>query len=196
LLRALQERVVRPVGSDREVPFDARLICATHHDLESDVEEGRFRRDLYFRINVIHVEVPPLRSRASDVLVLAQRFVDRLAQSSGKRVVGISSEAAERLLAYSWPGNVRELENAIERAVAVTRFERIAVDDLPERIRNYRSSHVIVSSSDPAELQTMDEVERRYIASVLEATSGNKTVAAKILGFDRETLYNKLERMR
>src|SRR5262249_55632737 len=142
LLRALQDRTVRPVGSDHEVPFDARLICATHHDLESDVDEGRFRQDLYFRINVIHVEVPPLRSRGSDVLLLAQRFIDRMGASAGKHVKGISPTAAERLLAYSWPGNVRELENAIERAVAVTRFEDIVVEDLPERIRNYRASHV------------------------------------------------------
>jgi len=194
LLRALQDRTVRPVGSDSDVPFDARLISATHHDLESDIEAGSFRQDLYFRINVIHVEVPPLRSRGSDILVLAQRFVDRLARSSNKHVGGLSAGAAERLLAYAWPGNVRELENAMERAVAVTRFEEIAVDDLPERIRNYRASHVVVASDDPAELQSMAEVERRYIARVLEAVAGNKTLAARILGFDRKTLYNKLER--
>ena len=194
LLRALQDRVVRPVGSDRETAFDARLICATHHDLESDVEDGHFRRDLYFRINVIHVQVPPLRSRSGDILVLAQRFVDRFAHAAGKRIKGLSPAAGERLLAYAWPGNVRELENAIERAVAVTQFEDLVVDDLPQRIRDYKSSHVIVASEDPAELQTMAEVERRYITSVLAATSGNKTLAAKILGFDRKTLYNKLVR--
>jgi len=174
------------------VPFDARLICATHHDLESDCEEGRFRQDLYFRINVIHVEVPPLRSRGSDVLLLAQRFIERIATGAGKHVRGLSAAAAERLLAYAWPGNVRELENAMERAVAVTRFEDLVVEDLPERIRNYRASHVLLAAEDPAELQTMAEVERRYIARVLELTAGNKTLAAKILGFDRKTLYNKL----
>jgi two-component system response regulator AtoC len=194
VLRALQERVVRPVGSDREVAFDARLICATHHDLESDIEEGRFRQDLYFRINVIHVELPPLRSRAGDILPLAQGFVDRFAVAAKKSVRRISAGAAERLLAYAWPGNVRELENAIERAIAVARFEELVVDDLPPRIRDYRTSHVIVASENPAELQTMAEVERRYIASVLAATAGNKTSAAKILGFDRKTLYNKLAR--
>jgi two-component system response regulator HydG len=192
LLRALQDRVVRAVGSDREVAFDARLICATHHDLESDIEEGRFRQDLYFRINVIHVEVPPLRSRGSDTLLLAQKFIDRMAVAAGKSVQGLSPGAAEKLLAYSWPGNVRELENAIERAVAVTRFENIVVEDLPERIRNYRASHVLVAVEDPAELATMAEVERRYIARVLQLTAGNKTLAARILGFDRKTLYNKL----
>ncbi|HEY1549973.1 MAG TPA: sigma-54 dependent transcriptional regulator, partial [Kofleriaceae bacterium] len=109
LLRALQERTVRPVGSDKDVPFNARLVSATHHDLESDVDGGRFRQDLYFRINVIHVEVPPLRSRGPDILLLAQRFVDRFARTMKKQVGGISAAAAERLLAYSWPGNVREL---------------------------------------------------------------------------------------
>jgi DNA-binding NtrC family response regulator len=194
LLRALQDRKVRPIGSDKDVSFDALLVCATHHDLESDIEAGLFRQDLYFRINVIHVEVPPLRSRGSDILVLAQRFIDRLAHTTHKHVGGLSAAAAERLLAYAWPGNVRELENAMERAVAVTRFEEIAVDDLPERIRNYRASHVLVASDDPAELQSMAEVERRYIERVLESVAGNKTLAARILGFDRKTLYNKLER--
>jgi two-component system, NtrC family, response regulator AtoC len=194
LLRALQDRKVRPIGSDKDVSFDALLVCATHHDLESDIEAGLFRQDLYFRINVIHVEVPPLRSRGSDILVLAQRFIDRLAHATHKHVGGLSAAAAERLLTYAWPGNVRELENAMERAVAVTRFEEIAVDDLPERIRNYRASHVLVASDDPAELQSMAEVERRYIERVLESVAGNKTLAARILGFDRKTLYNKLER--
>ncbi len=194
LLRALQDRVVRPVGSDREVPFDARLVSATHHDLESDIEAGRFRQDLFFRINVIHVEVPPLRARGPDILLLAQTFCDRFAAASGKRVTGLSVGAAEKLLAYAWPGNVRELENAMERAVAVTPFAELAVDDLPERIRSYKTSHVVVASDDPAELQSMAEVERAYIERVLQAVAGNKTLAAKILGFDRKTLYNKLER--
>ncbi|MEO6774330.1 MAG: sigma-54 dependent transcriptional regulator [Kofleriaceae bacterium] len=194
VLRALQERTVRPVGSDHDVPFRARVISATHHDLESDVDAGRFRQDLYFRLDVIHVEVPPLRSRGPDILLLAQRFISRFAVTTGKAVAGLSSGAAEKLLAYAWPGNVRELENAMERAVAVTRFEQVAVDDLPERIRNYATSHVVVASDDPLELQSMAEVERRYIARVLESVAGNKTLAARILGFDRKTLYNKLER--
>ena len=192
LLRALQERTVRPVGADRDVPWHARLVTATHHDLESDIEAGTFRQDLFFRINVIHVEVPPLRARGSDILLLAQRFTERFARVMGKKIAGLSAEAAAKLLAYAWPGNVRELENAIERAVAVTRYAELAVDDLPERIRDYRASHVLVAGDDPSELQTMAEVERRYIARVLEATAGNKTLAAKILGFDRKTLYNKL----
>ena len=195
LLRVLQERKVRPVGSDREVPFDVRLVCATNRDLESDVDEGRFRRDLFFRIDVVRLPLPPLRSRGGDILLLAQHFLDRYATAAGKRVRGISAPAAERLLAYAWPGNVRELENAMERAVAVTTFEEIVVEDLPERIRSYKASHVIVASDDPTELASMEQVERRYIERVLDAVGGNKTQAAIILGFDRKTLYNKLERM-
>ncbi len=194
LLRALQERVLRPVGADREVPFDVRLIAATNQDLEAAVEERRFREDLYFRINVIHVELPPLRARGGDVLVLAQHFVVRAAERAGKRVVGIAPAAASLLLAYPWPGNVRELQNCIERAVALATFDQIGPDDLPDRVRGYRGSHVLVTSEDPSELVPLDEVERRYVLRVLEALGGNKTLAARTLGLDRKTLYRKLER--
>jgi two-component system response regulator HydG len=196
LLRALQERKVRPVGGDREIPFDVRIVAATNRDLESAVAEKRFREDLFFRINVIHVEAPPLRARGNDVLLLAQSFVDHFAKRTGKRVTGLAAPAAERLLAYNWPGNVRELQNCIERAVAVTRLEQLAVDDLPERIRDYHVSHVLVAGEDPSELVPMEEVERRYIDRVMQAVSGNKSLAAKVLGFDRTTLYNKLKKQR
>src|SRR4029077_7728715 len=109
LLRALQERVVRPVGGNEEIPFDVRLVATTNRDIESAIDEGRFREDLYFRVNVIHVEIPPLRARGGDVLLLAQHFLVEIAAKAGKHVTGLSPEAAERLLAYSWPGNVREL---------------------------------------------------------------------------------------
>lgn len=194
LLRALQERKVRPVGGEAEVPFDARIVAATNRDLESAVEEGRFRSDLFYRINVIHIELPPLRARAGDALLLAQPFLERAAAQAGKPVVGLSSAAAEKLLAYSWPGNVRELQNCVERAVALTRYERLAVDDLPEKVRDYRSSHLVVAGDDPSELPPLDEVERRYILRVLDAAGGNKTLAARTLGLDRKTLYRKLER--
>lgn len=191
LLRALQERTVRPVGGHREVRFDARVVAATNRDLETAVADQHFREDLYFRINVIEVHVPPLRARGNDVLLLAQSFIEPLAARSRKDVTGVSAAAAERLLAYSWPGNVRELRNAMERAVAVTRFAEIVVDDLPERIRDYQVSHVLLAAEDPTELVSMEEVERRYIARVMQAVGGNRTLAAKILGFDRKTLYNK-----
>jgi len=194
LLRALEERRVRPLGAAQEVPFDARIVTATNCELESAVEEGRFRGDLMFRIDVLRVEVPPLRTRGNDVLLLAQEFTRRAAARAGRPVVGLSRGAAEKLLAYSWPGNVRELENCIERATALTQHEQILVEDLPERIRDYRRAHVLVAGDDPSELVPMQEVERRYIARVLEAVGGNKTLAARILGFDRKTLYRKLGR--
>ncbi|HEX4474751.1 MAG TPA: sigma-54 dependent transcriptional regulator [Polyangiaceae bacterium] len=193
LLRALQERKVRPVGGNTEVPFDARVVTATNRDLETAVEEGRFRGDLFYRINVVHVAVPPLRARGTDVLLLAQHFLEHFAQSFGKRVDGLSSAVAERLLAYSWPGNVRELGNCIERAIALTRFSELVVEDLPERVQSYRQSHVAVSSFDAAELVPLEEIERRYIMRVLEAVGGNRTVAAQTLGLDRKTLYRKLK---
>ena len=194
LVRALQDRRVRPVGATTDVPVDVRIVAASSRDLEAAVEEGRFREDLLFRINVVHVEVPPLRARGTDVLVLAQDWLERCASRSGKHVQGLSSAAAEKLLEYSWPGNVRELQNCIERAVVLARFAEITVDDLPEKIRAYKRSHVLVSSDDPGDLVPMEEVERRYILRVLEAVGGNKRQAARILGFDRKTLYRKLER--
>ncbi len=195
LLRALEERKVRPVGSNQELDIDVRIVAATNRDLEAAVEEQRFREDLYFRINVIHVALPPLRSRGTDILALAQHFLGRYALQAGKEVQGISPSAAQRLCDYEWPGNVRELRNCMERAVALTRFTDIAVEDLPERVAKYRRSHmVVVSSDDPSELVPMEEVERRYILRVVEAVGGNKTTASKILGLDRKTLYRKLER--
>jgi DNA-binding NtrC family response regulator len=194
LLRALQERVVRPVGGSADVPFDVRIVAATNRDLETAIEERAFRSDLYYRLDVIHVELPPLRARGSDVLVLAQRFVDEFAARAGKPVTTVSAAAAERLLAYTWPGNVRELMNCVERAVALTRYEQITVDDLPAKVRDHRPSHVLVASEDPSELVPLEEVERRYVLRVLESAGGNKTLAARILGLDRKTLHRKLER--
>jgi DNA-binding NtrC family response regulator len=195
-LRALQTRTVRPLGGDDEVTFDVRLIVATNRDLEAAVEVGGFREDLYFRINVIHVEMPPLRARGGDVLLLAQHFIERYATHAGKRVSGIAPEAAERLLAYVWPGNVRELENCMERAIALTGGETIGLDDLPEKVRSFQRSHVLVASDDPTELVPLEEVERRYILRVLESVGGSKTLAARVLGIGRKTLYRKLEQYR
>jgi DNA-binding NtrC family response regulator len=194
LLRALEERSVRPVGGTSEIAFDARLVTATNRDLESLVESGRFREDLYYRINVVHVDLPPLRARGGDVLLLAQHFIGKLAGPMGKKVTGLSSAVAERLLSYAWPGNVRELQNCIERAIALARFEELTVEDLPPKVRDYKPSFVVVATEDPTDLVTMEEVERRYIQRVMEAVGQNKTQAAKVLGFDRTTLYRKLER--
>jgi len=193
LLRALQERKVRPVGSDQEVPFDARILAATNRDLESAAVEHRFREDLYYRINVITIDVPPLRARGQDILLLAQHFVQHFASTFGKQVRGMSKPAAEKLLSYGWPGNVRELQNCVERAVALTRFEEILIEDLPTKVQNYKRTHVVLDSGDPSELVPLDELERRYILRVLEALNGNKSLASQTLGLDRKTLYRKLQ---
>jgi len=194
LLRALQERTVRPVGGDTETPIDVRVVAASNRDLETAIEERKFREDLYYRINVIHVELPPLRARGADVILLATHYLQHFAAQSQKDVHSLDAEAAEKLSAYAWPGNVRELANCMERAVALTRNESIGVADLPEKIRNYRTSHVLVAATDPTELVPMEEVEKRYILRVLEAVGGNKTLAAQVLGLDRKTLYRKLDR--
>jgi len=194
LLRALQERTVRPVGGDTETPIDVRVVAASNRDLETAIEERKFREDLYYRINVIHVELPPLRARGADVILLATHYLQHFATQSQKDVRSLDPEAAEKLSAYAWPGNVRELANCMERAVALTRNESIGVADLPEKIRSYRTSHVLVAATDPTELVPMEEVEKRYILRVLEAVGGNKTLAAQVLGLDRKTLYRKLDR--
>jgi DNA-binding NtrC family response regulator len=195
LLRALQERTVRPVGADGEVSFDARIVAATNRDLEDEVHERRFREDLYYRINVVHVHMPALRERENDVLLLAQAFLRRNQAKGESRVMGFKSAAAEKLASYPWPGNVRELQNCIERAVALAQFDHIGVDDLPERIAHHKATLADVDGMPPTSaLLPMEEVERRYVTHVLQALGGRKASAARVLGMDRRTLYRKLER--
>jgi DNA-binding NtrC family response regulator len=194
LLRALEERCIRALGGDSELSFDARIIAASNRDLESAVEEGRFREDLFYRLNVIPVEVPPLRARGADILLLAQHFIEQYATRFDKRVVGLSPQAAEKLLGYTWPGNVRELRNAIEHAIALTRYEKLAVDDFPEKIRAYHGATVIIGGNNPNELLSLEEMERRYILHALQSVGGNQTHAARILGLNRKTLYRKLQK--
>lgn len=194
LLRALEERRIRPLGGNAEVEFDVRILAATNRDLESEIEEKNFRQDLFFRLNVIQVDVPPLRKRGNDILVLAQYFIDMYAERMKKQVRGLLKGAAQKMMAYEWPGNVRELKNAMERAVALSQHNKISVDDLPEKIRAYSPSSMALQSFDPDELLPLEEIERRYIAHVLSSVGGNKSLAAKILGLDRKTLYRKMER--
>jgi len=191
LLRALQERKVRPLGSNSEISFDARIVAATNRDLEIGVEEKRFREDLYYRINVVKIDLPPLRERGADVLAIAHHLLRRIAQG---RNLSLSAQAAERLMSYDWPGNVRELENCMERAVALARFEQITPEDLPEKLRTHRSDRLVVSAEDASELVSLEELERRYIHRVLKMLAGNKSRAAQVLGLDRRTLYRKLDR--
>lgn len=193
LLRALQERVVRPVGGEREIGFDARLVAATSRDLQTDVAEGRFREDLFYRLNVIPIHMPPLRARGHDILAIADYYIQRFALRFDKPVTGLSAPAADKLLAYSWPGNVRELQNCLERAVVLAQSEWIMLDDLPEHICAFERTHFLVPLESPLELLPMVEVERRYILQVLTALHGSKSQAALALGFDRRTLYRKLK---
>jgi DNA-binding NtrC family response regulator len=192
LLRVLQEREVIPVGATEPVKVDARLIAATNRDLEDDVKTGRFRSDLYYRLNVIAIHLPPLRSRRDDIPVLAESFLRRMAlerQSEQKR---LHQDAQDAIMAYDWPGNVRELENALERAATLTKGEEIGVATLPERVTERRAEPLV--SERPAPNPTLEVVERAYIMYVLQGESGNKTRAAEVLGIDPSTLYRKLGR--
>ena len=193
LLRALQERKVRAIGGEREVPFDARVISATSRDLLSEVSERRFREDLYYRINVIRIHLPPLRARGNDVLLLAEHFVRQFAGHNKKQLSGIAGAAAEKLLAYTWPGNVRELQNCMERAVALTESDSIQLQDLPVHIREFKATTFVLPLENPLQLLPMEEVEKRYILQVLQALNNSKSLAATSLGFDRRTLYRKLK---
>jgi DNA-binding NtrC family response regulator len=191
LLRALQERRFRPVGSDTELPLKARLIAATNRNLENDVPAGRFRQELYYRINVIQISMPPLRERTEDILPLAQHILVRVAERIEKPVTGIAPTAAEKLIEYSWPGNVRELENCIERAVLLTSFSDITVDDLPERVRLHQTGGEAAHGAHE-DLVTLAEMKRRYLRHVISTVRGNKSRAARILDIDRRTLCKHL----
>jgi two-component system, NtrC family, response regulator AtoC len=193
LLRVLQEQTFRPLGGEREHTVDVRVIAATNRDLGSAVAQQTFREDLYYRLDVVRIDLPPLRVRGNDILELAHLFLRRAAAKMGKRVDSLSRASAERLLAYSWPGNVRELQNCIERAVALTPYETISVEDLPDRLRSARLPE-LPGDGDVTDLPRMEEVERRYIERVMSMVGGNKSSAARILGYDRTTLYRKLER--
>jgi two-component system response regulator HydG len=194
LLRALEERTVRPVGSNEEVPFVARVVAASHDDLQEAVAARRFREDLLNRINVVQIEVPPLRERTGDVLKLASFFLRRASEHSGKGEMYLPPVVAERLLAYDWPGNVRELENCMEHAVALARFSHLSIDDLPPRLRAQRTGRLMLPADEPGEIVPLDELERRYIVRVVKLLEGNKSRAAHALGLDRRTLHRKLER--
>lgn len=194
LLRVLQEQVVRPVGGDREHTVDVRVVAATHRDLEEQIEKGKFREDLYYRLNVVQIHLPPLRSRGNDILLLAAAFLKASAERLGRNVSELSPEAAELLLNFDWPGNVRQLQNCIERGVTLARFEQLTPQDLPEKVRNFRApAETGAFAVDPEHIVPLHVLERRYIEQVLRAAGDNKSQAARLLGVDRRTLYRKLE---
>ncbi len=192
LLRVLQQREVIPVGSTKAVPVDVRLIAATNRDLERDIEQGRFRRDLYYRLNVISVEIPALREREEDIALLAEHFLQRHAEADDSAPTKFSAEAMATLQGYNWPGNVRELENVVERAVVLSSGSTIGANALPTRLREPPSVPLVQEAS-PAN-PTLEVIERAYIEHVLKAEAGNKTRAAEVLGIDPSTLYRKIKR--
>jgi DNA-binding NtrC family response regulator len=191
LLRVLQEREYRPVGSDRTVKVDFRLICATNVDLDTALRDGRLREDLYFRINTIQVRVPPLRERTEDIPLLCTHFVEKFGERYRKPVKGFAPAAYHLLIRNRWPGNVRELENAIERAVLVAKGGEIQPSDLPEPIREGSSTNPEFSVPPH---HTLAEIERMAILQTLQRTNWNKQEAAHILGLYRPTLYSKMRR--
>jgi two-component system response regulator AtoC len=196
LLRVLEDRRVRPVGSDEEIPTDFRLVVATHRDLEQAVREERFREDLFYRLDIARARVPPLRERGPDIMALARLFLAEASDRLQRPVLGMSRRAALRLVEYPWPGNARELRNCMERAAMMAEGELVELADLPDRVGGFSSAQVLVAGSDPEELVTMAEVERRYIRRVMRAVGGHRSEAARILGMDRKTLYRKLRAMR
>ena len=192
LLRALQHREVIPVGSTEAIPVDTRVVAATNRDLDEEIRNGNFRSDLYYRLNVIALHLPPLRQRQDDIPLLAEHFLHRIAGLRNEPVKRITEAALAVLVEYAWPGNVRELENALERAIILTPQETIDVDGLPERVTE-RRSEPFVSARTPIN-PTLEAVERAYIMWVLQSESGNKSRAAEVLGIDPSTLYRKLTR--
>lgn len=192
LLRVLQQREVIPVGATEAISIDTRVIAATNRDLEEEIKRGHFRADLYYRLNVIAVHLPPLRHRAEDIPVLADSFLARSAAQRGESVKVLSEAALDVLQAYQWPGNVRELENALERAVILSPSGEISIDALPERI-TARRAEPLVSERTPT-TPTLEAIERAYIQWVLQNEGGNKSRAADMLGIDPSTLYRKLAR--
>ena len=190
LLRVLEEGEVRPVGGNRSIRVSARVIAATNMPLEQAVADGRFRQDLYYRISVIVIKVPPLRDRRADIPLLIGSFLEDACQRAGQRKV-LSTEALDALLRHTWPGNVRELRNAIERLVVSSRGSLIEAFDLTDTVAP--AAHV-VHDQPFSDLPTLDDLERRYLLHVLDAAKGNRTRAAEILGVDRRTLYRMAER--
>ncbi|MBI4572845.1 MAG: sigma-54-dependent Fis family transcriptional regulator [candidate division NC10 bacterium] len=193
LLRVLELQEIKPVGGNESVRIDVRLIAATNKDLQTEVREGRFREDLFYRLNVERIHLPPLRERREDIPVLAHHFLRKFGEANGRAIGGIASETMARLEAYSWPGNVRELENAIERAVAVSTHPILLPDDLPLHLAGPVAA-TEAGKPGPLDLISLEDLTRQHLARVLAATGWNKKRAAEILGVDRRTLYRMLER--
>ena len=187
LLRALQERRIRPVGGTQEIPIDIRLVCATNENLEEAVGEGRFREDLYHRINEFTIYMPKLSERGSDLFLFADLFIRHANEELNRTVEGFDSEAAELLASHSWPGNLRELNNVVKRAVLLTRGNKITTAELTQAMGQIRTDNVLLLHD--------EDTERQRIITALQQTNGNKAKAARLLGVDRKTIYNKIEKL-
>jgi len=195
LLRALQEREITPVGGEELIKVDVRVIAATNRDLLQEVEMKRFREDLYYRLNVVNLTVPPLRERKEDIPLLANRFLTRFAEKNQKKIKGFTPQAMDRLLKNEWPGNVRQLMNAVERAVVLAKSEYLGVEDLPllSKGEPFSQEKPAYQEAGPTNLP-LEEVEKETILRMLETTRGNKSEAARRLGITRRTLHKKLKK--
>jgi transcriptional regulator with PAS, ATPase and Fis domain len=192
LLRVIEDKEVRPLGANQSEKVDARLVSACNRDPELLVQEGRFRQDLYYRLNVIRIDLPPLRERTEDIPVLIEHFMRKFGDQVQRKLDGIEPEALTALMNYHWPGNVRELEHAIERAVLLGKEGRIGPQDLPPSLVASKDNASPLADA-VARSYTLRDLEKEYIMRVMEIVHGNKTEAAKTLGVDRTTLYRKLE---
>jgi two-component system response regulator PilR (NtrC family) len=197
LLRVLQERKVRPVGAHEEMEVNTRVIAATNRDLSAMTKDGSFREDLYYRISVIPMELPPLRERGEDIVELAEYFIAKYCAQTGRKIA-ISGPAMRLLEAYSWPGNVRELEHTIERAVALERSEMIQPERLPEQITNYSQTRISSELQLPADginlTAHLDQLEKTYVLEALKRTDGNQTNAAELLKMSVRSLRHLLDK--
>ncbi len=193
LLRVIEEREVRPLGDTNSYPIDVRIISTSNRDIASLIQQGRFREDLYYRLKVIDIEMPPLRERKEDIPILVQHFIHKFSKELKKAVSSVSEDALKILLNYFWPGNVRELENITQRAITLSQHEVILPDDLPASIIQKTDEKLFEKAM--GEKFTLDQLEKEYIRRVLVETGGNKSKAAERLGLDRKTLYRKLEEL-
>jgi len=191
-LRAVEQREVTPLGASLPVPVDVRIIAATNRDLAAEVQAGRFRADLFYRLDVVHIELPPLRQRPEDIPPLVDHFVQRFSRQYGVAPKRVAPEALERLRAHAWPGNVRELQNVIERAFALSLADTITPADLPAAVRDHAPAESVVPPLD--DVPTLGDAERRLIGAALRKSGGNKNEAARLLGIDRQRLYRKIEK--
>jgi DNA-binding NtrC family response regulator len=201
LLRVLQEHEIRRVGGKDWVKVDVRVVAATHYNLAEAVSRGEFRQDLYYRLNVVAIRLPPLRERVEDIPLLVRHFLQRYSQESGKSITAISDDSMELLCAYNWPGNIRELENAVEQAVALSYQSILTPDDLPEAVRDHATAKPFQKDSQNGQFffpdtPTLEEVKKRYVLHVLGQNQGNVSRAARVLNIDRRSLYRMLARFK